>query len=310
MHYELLEGVPKDYISDLCIVEGYPHVIATAWDGSISMFDYNSRKRLAQMRHEYPLLSTTWTVGGKKYVGSVQGELLEVDLESERFDRVFNGAQLGISALCSRAHDVIAGSWDGTIEVMDSRSNNIWFRSEINGHKVLQLDCKENTVVAACTQGKVKIYDLRQMENPITHDSGLKFQTRDIKLMPHGKGYVQSSIDGRVAVEYFKDDESRFAFRCHRMNLEDVQLVFPVNSVCFKNDSSMLYTGGSDGKVFSWNLSTRKKSEELPKLEDSVLKLACDGEMLCMATGDDSFKTLPTAQDIELQASKIYVAKL
>ena len=109
------------------------------------------------------------------------------------------------------------------------------------------MDCADNNkLVVSLTGGKVAIYDLRNMIKPQIRESGLKFQTRDIKLMPAANGYVQSSLDGRVAVEYFDQESSRFAFRCHRMNLPDTQFVFPVNSLCFNSNDGTLYTGGSD----------------------------------------------------------------
>ncbi|SCU80916.1 LAMI_0B04148g1_1 [Lachancea mirantina] len=307
---KILDG-PKDYISSLSLLSGCSHVLYTAWDGEMSIYDYENESKLVELRHDTALLSLCPTDDGKIYVGSVNGEVLEADLESGRFNLVSDIAQLGISTMCSYKNDLVVGSWDGSIQLIDTRSNNLAFRTSPSEHKVLSLDCVGDRVVAACTKGVVKIYDLRDRTEPRIRESGLKFQTRDLKVMPNGQGFVQSSIDGRVAVEFFEDDDSsRFAFRCHRMNLQDSQFVFPVNSVCFKPNSLVLFTGGSDGKVCSWNLETRKKIDELPKFDESVIKLACNGSILAVATGDDSFKTLATIEKLDLQPGSIYVSKL
>jgi len=37
----------------------------------------------------------------------------------------------------------------------------------------------------------------------LQRESSLKFQTRCIRTYPNGEGYALSSIEGRVAMEYF-----------------------------------------------------------------------------------------------------------
>lgn len=309
MPFHKLQDVTKDYISDLVLLESYSHIVCTSWDGSISMYNYDSMNRLTSLRHKFPLLSTGVVHNGKIYAGSVQGEILEVDLESEKFETVSESAELGISSICIQDASVIAGSWDGSLRIVDSRNNNTQFETTL-GHKVLSMDCHENKLCISLTAGEVKIFDLRKLGVPVSRKAGLKFQARDIKIMPSYEGYVQSSLDGRVAVEYFDHEEKKFAFRCHRMSLQDAQFVFPVNTICFKPHSSTLFTGGSDGRIYAWNLSTRKKSDELPKLDSSVVKVACNDRVVVAATSDDSFKTSATVEDLPLQPSDIYIKRL
>lgn len=68
-------------------------------------------------------------------------------------------------------------------------------------------------------------------------ESSLKFMTRTVRCMPNGEGYASSSIEGRVAVEFFdpsKESQSRkYAFKCHRQTEGDVDVVFPVNALAF-----------------------------------------------------------------------------
>lgn len=55
--------------------------------------------------------------------------------------------------------------------------------------------------------------------------------------MPNGQGYASSSIEGRVAVEFFDaSDESqkrKYAFKCHRQAEGGVDVVYPVNALAF-----------------------------------------------------------------------------
>ena len=52
-------------------------------------------------------------------------------------------------------------------------------------------------------------------------ESSLKFLTRAVACMPNDAGYATSSIEGRVAVEWFDDSAEsqarKYAFKCHRV---------------------------------------------------------------------------------------------
>ena len=50
-------------------------------------------------------------------------------------------------------------------------------------------------------------------------------------------GYVLSSIEGRVAVEYFDPSpevqKTKYAFKCHRIKEDGMELIYPVNAISF-----------------------------------------------------------------------------
>ncbi|AET40322.1 Bub3p Ecym_5584 [Eremothecium cymbalariae DBVPG len=307
MSYIKLNDISKDYLSGMCLVgDELSQLIVTSWDGTVSLYDWEQNSLLGRLRHEYALTSVAMCQGFSKcYVGSVQGEILEVDWESEKLVPVSSvSCELGIAAMGSYGHYLTVGSWDSSFIVLDTRRNSVIVHQNLSG-KVLSLDCSENKVAVLTTAG-IFVYHTNEIGSlPVRKDSGLKYQSRCIRLIPKDLGYVQSSVDGRVAVEFFDDNESKFAFRCHRLNLKDMQLVSPVNCMCFNPTTSMLYTGGSDGKIFVWNLVTRKKSEELAKLDDSIVAMCCNKKVLAVAVSDDSFKTSAAVEDIGLQSSKV-----
>ncbi|AMD22531.1 HHL239Wp [Eremothecium sinecaudum] len=311
MTYTELKDVSSDYLGGICLHDELNQLIVASWDGTVSLYDWEQNKLLGRLRHKWSLTSVALCVGSTKcYVGSVQGEILELDWESERLVLVQGvSCTLGVSCMGSYGHYLVAGSWDGSFIVIDTRRNSVSTKQKLIG-KVLSLDCSESRIVCLTTDG-IFVFDALNLNNPpIRRDSGLKYQSRCIKLVGKDAGYVQSSIDGRVAVEYFDNSVAKFAFRCHRLNLKDMQLVFPVNALCFNPISGMLYTGGADGKVVAWNLVSKKKSEELPKVEDSVVKLCCNKKALIIAACDDSFKTGAVADDVKLHPSRIYIMPL
>ena len=50
-------------------------------------------------------------------------------------------------------------------------------------------------------------------------------------------GYATASVEGRIAVEYFdpssEAQDKKYAFKCHRQTIDDVDHVWPVNSLAF-----------------------------------------------------------------------------
>lgn len=60
-------------------------------------------------------------------------------------------------------------------------------------------------------------------------------------------GYVLSSIEGRVAVEYLDTQQEiqqkKYAFKCHRVKEEEIEKVYAVNAVSFHNVHNTFATG-------------------------------------------------------------------
>lgn len=48
-------------------------------------------------------------------------------------------------------------------------------------------------------------------------------------------GYACSSIEGRVALEYFDAEaqSKKYAFKSHRQVINDTEVVYPVNALAF-----------------------------------------------------------------------------
>lgn len=310
---------PQDYISDVVLLADRSLIVVTSWDGSMTLYEYDVGRITLKERltHRFALTSCCYVESlHKLYVGTVQGEILEADLDSKRFCPVANNkAELGISSICRYRKSIIFGSWDGLLQVIDCSTNLITTQQSLpKGSKVLSMDANDSKLIVATTGNKTICFELPlNGSNGFEVESGLKYQARRVKLTPEGDGYVSSSLDGRVAVEYFNDSARKFAFRCHRMNLVDINFVFPVNALGFVPNKPFLYTGGSDGNVSCWNIVSRKKIEQLPKFnENGVVQLACSDKILVVATSDDSFKTNAVINEdlTQLQPSRLYILYL
>ena len=335
---------PTDYISDLKLTE-LPDLnlslLVTAWDGSISIFqivqssnDSPKAKLVHRAHHEYPLLCCC-IVNDRIFVGSVQGEVLEYSIKMGRLIPVVmkesgdhSIASLGIARLLpylaasesdSRTR-LVCGSWDGSLYVIDADNGVIETVVALGEAgtktKILTMDADSRKLVVATTGGKLRVFDLplRNEDRGIEVVSALKYQIRDVKVLYDGAGYVISSIDGRVAVEFFEDSTKQFAFRCHRVKLTDTELVFPVNTLAFIPKTYKLLTGGSDSCVSLWSLESRRRLRQFNKLDSNgVVRIACNSMFMAVATSDDSFKTnaaIVVNDSIELQPSNLYLIPL
>lgn len=58
--------------------------------------------------------------------------------------------------------------------------------------------------LVATADRRVVCHDLRSLAEPeFERESSLKYQTRCVRVFPDGSGFAISSIEGRVAIEYF-----------------------------------------------------------------------------------------------------------
>jgi cell cycle arrest protein BUB3 len=108
--------------------------------------------------------------------------------------------------------------------------------------------------------------------------------------MPNGLGYASSSIEGRVAVEFFDpSDESqarKYAFKCHRQVEGNTDVVYPVNSLSFHPIYGTFASGGGDGVVSLWDGMAKRRLKQYQKFGANVAAVSFnkDGKYLAVGT--------------------------
>lgn len=150
------------------------------------------------------------------------------------------------------------------------------------------------------------IYDLRSLEllssqaaqpppntievEPLQRrESSLKFMTRAVSCMPNDQGYASSSIEGRVAVEWFDPSASsqarKYAFKCHRQTVEGVDVIYPVNALAFNPVHGTFASGGGDGVVALWDAVAKRRIRQYQRHAVSIAALAFSGNGKYLAVG-------------------------
>jgi cell cycle arrest protein BUB3 len=132
-------------------------------------------------------------------------------------------------------------------------------------------------------------------------ESSLKFMTRSIACMPNDAGFASSSIEGRIAVEWFDPSEAsqarKYAFKCHRQAASSLttpsnpdvpdgtDIVYPVNALVFHPVHGSFASGGGDGVVALWDALAKRRIRQYQKYPSSIAALAfsSDGKYLAVA---------------------------
>ena len=109
--------------------------------------------------------------------------------------------------------------------------------------------------------------------------------------MPNDAGYATSSIEGRVAVEWFEDSEAsqarKYAFKCHRQpdpSGDGTDIVYPVNCLTFHPSFGTFASGGGDGVIALWDAVAKRRIRQYQKYAIGIagLSFSADGRYLAV----------------------------
>lgn len=225
---------------------------------------------------------------------------------------------------------LISASWDSTLHLHVPSDPEHTPNTIQLPHKPFSISASSTKLVVAMANRAVHIYDLKTLpmlvqssNNPPpnhlevhpfqTRESSLKFMTRCVSTMPNDAGYASSSIEGRVAVEWFdpsaESQARKYAFKCHRVQQDGIDVVYPVNALAFHPVHGTFASGGGDGVVALWDGVAKRRIRQYQKYLASIASLtfSSDGKFLAVAVspGFEDGK-----EDLEEGAVKVFVREL
>ncbi|CAL5377485.1 unnamed protein product [Camellia sinensis] len=328
-----LSNPPSDGISNLRFSNHSDHLLVSSWDKSVRLYEASANVLRGEFMHGGPVLDCCFHDDSSGFSASADstvrsnGAFDVSGLFSAQARRIFWESTMHLYAVLNtrmQQRQVITGSWDKTIKCWDPRGASGQERTLVGTYtqpeRVYSLSLVGNRLVVATAGRHVNIYDLRNMSQPEQRrESSLKYQTRCVRCYPNGTGYALSSVEGRVAMEFFDLSEAGqskksalltaritiYAFKCHRKSEAGRDIVYPVNAIAFHPmlflSTPLLYldlptnstcsygtfaTGGCDGYVNVWDGNNKKRLYQYSKYPTSVaaLSFSRDGRLLAVAS--------------------------
>ena len=301
----LLQDPPTDGISALNFSPADPNkLVCSSWDGSVRLYDTVSGSLQCRYQHAAPALDCAISGDGMLFSSGCDNNVLQFDpVKQAQFQLPFQHTEPVKCLALGEQQLVYSAAWDRRLQAVDLRQGKMTFDAELPA-RAYSMSLQGNILAVAMAERLIDLYDVRTgMKQPYQRRvSSLKFQTRCIRLFPHGpKAYAISSIEGRVAVEYVdpspQEQAKKFAFKCHRQRststLPDgddsaaapVDIVYPVHAIAMHPVHETFATGGGDGIVNTWDPLKRKRIRQYPRYETSVSALAfnCTGQQMAVA---------------------------
>ncbi|KAI6101440.1 WD40-repeat-containing domain protein [Pisolithus croceorrhizus] len=323
-----LSSSPFDSVSSVHFSPTSPdHLLVSAWDTTVRLYDVVANEQKAKIDHRAAVLTCCFGDATQAYSGGLDNGVRELDLTTENVtclgqhgnavsavNYARDQSSRSFISLCNPCltlylialEVLISGSWDLSLKLWDPRSSTANVSTHVLPERVYHMDLVNSTLVVSMASRLFHIYDIRKMSEPSqTRESSLKFMTRSLACMTDGKGYAIGSVEGRIGVEYFDPSpevqDQKYAFKCHRQTIEDVDHVWPVNSLAFHPVHNTFASAGSDGTVSIWDHKLKKRLRQYPKYSAPIASVAfsCDGSRLAVGvsyTWDDGEEGAKTAE--------------
>jgi len=294
-------------------------LLVTSWDGRARRYACRAReigdvKSLNSIDLGVPALCGTFvgTDGDAACVGCLDGSVRFVDFKTGAARVVGAHDDGAVSAVeyDDATKKLFTFGWDRTIRAWDLTKDERGraVSTTKTAGKCYAADLRDGKIFVATSDGQVLAYETRDLVRGVDGDDGrrasdapprplinrrssMRFQTRAIAANVRGDGFVAASVEGRVAVEFIRDEENekrRYAFKCHRKT-DDAsvgEIVYPVHAVAFHPVHGTFATGGGDGYVNFWDGDAKKRLFQSPRYPTSISALAFSpcGSLLAVAS--------------------------
>jgi cell cycle arrest protein BUB3 len=292
MEYPLAPA-PSDGISSIKFSRSSNLLLVSSWDQSVRLYDAQQNQLRARFDGASPVLDCCFSDDSKGFSGGLDRAVKMHELNTQT-ESVLGYHDQGVRCVefADATGQLVTGGWDSAVKLWDPRSQTqaALTHTAMQPGKILTMAVSENRLIVGTHGRYVQIWDLRKMAEPEQRrESSLKYQTRAIRCSPDREGYVLSSVEGRVAVEYFDQraeaQAKKYAFKCHRSSAAGKETIFPVNAIAFHPVYGTFATGGCDGVVNVWDGANKKRLSQLRQFPTSIAALDYnhDGSLLAVA---------------------------
>lgn len=268
-------------------------LIASSWDRTVRLYDGRSAEFKSKFEQKAPILDCSFGMDDNHgFCGGLDRQVVMLDFTTGTNTVVgHHEAPVKCVEYSEALGLVLTGGWDSRVNLWDSRAHATAVGSTLCDSKVFTMSVVEHRLVVGTGNRQVLIYDVRHMgQAEQVRESSLMNQTRCIRVFPNGAGYALSSIEGRVAIEFFDSSpevqKKKYAFKCHRKTDGKIQTLYPVNALAFHPIHGTFATGGCDGMINVWDGENKKRICQYPPYPTSIASLDFNstGDLLAVAS--------------------------
>ncbi|KAI1007919.1 hypothetical protein K3495_g296 [Podosphaera aphanis] len=306
-----LSTPPSDAVSALAFAPASPsRLLVASWDKHVYLYDTadaDTRGTLiSKHEHRAPVLDVCFgATDDVAYSGGLDWQVKMINLQNgDQTVMSVHGAPVRSVVYSKEYAFLISAAWDSTLHIHDLSQPEQGAMTIKLPAKPHSLSITASKLVIAMASRLVHIYELQTIKLTVGNpqgsvelqpwqqrESSLKFMTRSVACMPNDAGYATSSIEGRVAVEWFDpsaDSQARkYAFKCHRQPDPDgdgSDIVYPVHALTFHPIHGSFASGGGDGIVALWDAEAKRRIRQYQKYPASIaaLSFSCDGNYLAI----------------------------
>ncbi|XP_049850995.1 uncharacterized protein LOC126324530 [Schistocerca gregaria] len=287
-----LNQPPEDGITKITFLPQDNLLLASSWDTSVRIYDTLHNSLRLKYNHKASVLDCCFSDNLHLFSAGIDRGIIMFD--------VAGGTEIPLGSHNEPVRSLVwdptsnallSGGWDLTLRVWDPRSQDRQVGCYQQPERVYAMDLTGNYIIVGTAARHVWIWDLRHMNEPVQRrESSLKYQTRCVRAFPDGDGYVLSSTEGRVAMEYIDPSSEvqakKYIFKCHRVNIDGIDYAYPVNTIAYHPIQGTFATGGGDGHVCIWDGKHKKRLAQLRKYPISIssVDFSSDGAYLAIAS--------------------------
>ncbi|CAO1632600.1 unnamed protein product [Sympodiomycopsis kandeliae] len=310
--------------------EASRQVLVSSWDSTVRLYQLpdrslsdksNNIQQLHTFKHEAPVLDVCWINDTLAASGGIDRRVRILNLTTGE-STIIGKHTSAISRIRYEPSTnlLLTSSWDRTLQLWDPQSEPPrHLKTLTQPDKILAMDVSppyagssllssqvKRRVVLALAGRQVRIYDLEEVRRKVdnsdsdadsewepeqSRESSLKYMIRDVRCNAEGIGYATSSVEGRVAVEFFdtssESQGKKFAFKCHRTVVDGIDTVYPVNAMGFNPLHGTFFSLGGDAHLCYWDPYLKKRIRQLPQYPSplSTAGFSADGNTLVIASG-------------------------
>ncbi|KAG9233086.1 mitotic checkpoint protein-like protein BUB3 [Amylocarpus encephaloides] len=335
IQYEL-SSPPTDAVSAIKFAPDSPtRLLVSSWDRNVYLYDISGEeeggKLIEKYEHRAPVLDVCFGADDHEaFSAGMDWQVKRINLDSGETEVLSTHEGPVKSVVYSKEQSIlVSSSWDLTLHFH-------YLSSPEKETTVISLPAKPHSLsitssklVVAMAARLLYIYELKstllltsqsnvasKLDPWQQRESSLKFMTRAVACMPNDDGYASSSIEGRVAVEWFdpspESQARKYAFKCHRQpdpEGEGTDIVYPVNALAFHPVHGTFASGGGDGVVALWDANAKRRIRQYQKYPQSVAALCFSSDGKYLAIGAcPGFET--AQEEYSGEGTKLYIREL